>query len=163
MLSRFKGCLRLGFGATSTLLRRLGKSTARLRSLPVHLAVPLSGLGHASKGKLVVSNPHPMLLQAMTSAVLSSAACRKYSYQEAGKDPQQAANASASTGLLPGQTTMDLVDAESATVLAFKYMLDSGELLQGPEARGILIDFAGLVAAAHPVGRSGCLCCPHPA
>ena len=97
-----------------------------------------------------------MLLQATSNTFLSSAACRRYSYQEAGKDPQQAANASASTGLLPGQTTMELVDAESATVLAFKYMLDSGELLQGPEARGILIDFAGLVAAAHPVGRSGC-------
>ena len=67
--------------------------------------------------------------------------------------PQPAGNASSSTGLLPGQKTMDLVDAESATVLAFKYMLDSGDLLQGPQAKGILIDFAGLVAAAHPVGR----------
>ena len=51
------------------------------------------------------------------------------------------------------QPIMDLVDAESATVLAYRYMLDSKELLKGPEARETYANFTALLATAHPVGR----------
>ena len=42
------------------------------------------------------------------------------------------------------------VDIESATRLAWKYMMDSGDLLKGIEARQAFLDFVELLSASHP-------------
>lgn len=51
-------------------------------------------------------------------------------------------------------------DIESATRLAWKYMMDSGDLLKGLEARQAFLDFMELMSASHPVPR--CACPPSP-
>lgn len=51
----------------------------------------------------------------------------------------------------------DPQDLEKATELAFKYALESSELLKGEESRQAFKDFLDLVAAAHPINR-----CPLP-
>ena len=44
-------------------------------------------------------------------------------------------------------------DIESATRLAWKYMIDSGDLLKGLEARQAFLDFMELLSASHPIPR----------
>lgn len=48
---------------------------------------------------------------------------------------------------------MDLQDVESATILAFKYMLDGSELLKGDASRHAFAHFVHLVSTNHPVER----------
>ena len=55
------------------------------------------------------------------------------------------------TFTLSGQ--VELRDIEIATTLAFKYTLDSEELLKGAESRQAFTDFVDVVALAHPVDR----------
>ena len=79
--------------------------------------------------------------------------CRLYKYTDR---TEPAANATVATALPPPAAqaqVMDLVDTESATILAYRYMLDSHELLKGAEARETYMNFTALVAASHPVGR----------
>ena len=45
------------------------------------------------------------------------------------------------------------VDIDSATRLAWKYMMDSGDLLKGLEARQAFLDFMELLSASHPLTR----------
>lgn len=47
----------------------------------------------------------------------------------------------------------DYQDLEKATVLAFKYALETPELLKGLESREAFQNFTDLVALAHPVDR----------
>ena len=49
----------------------------------------------------------------------------------------------------------DLQDLEKATTLAFKYALETPELLKGRESRQAFKDFTDVVAIAHPVERYG--------
>lgn len=44
-------------------------------------------------------------------------------------------------------------DIESATRLAWKYMMDSGDLLKGLQARQAFLDFMELNSASHPIPR----------
>ena len=44
-------------------------------------------------------------------------------------------------------------DIESATRLAWKYMMDSGDLLKGLQARQALLDLMELNSASHPISR----------
>ncbi len=44
-------------------------------------------------------------------------------------------------------------DIESATRLAWKYMMDSGDLLKGLDARQAFMDFVELMSASHPITR----------
>lgn len=44
-------------------------------------------------------------------------------------------------------------DIESASRLAWKYMMDSGDLLRGLEARQAFLDFMELMAASHPISK----------
>ena len=44
-------------------------------------------------------------------------------------------------------------DIDSATRLAWKYMMDSGDLLKGLEARQAFLDFMELMSASHPIPR----------
>ena len=46
-----------------------------------------------------------------------------------------------------------LKDIESASRLAWKYMMDSGDLLRGLEARQAFLDFVELMSASHPIPR----------
>ena len=46
-----------------------------------------------------------------------------------------------------------LKDIESASRLAWKYMMDSGDLLRGLEARQAFLDFVELMSARHPIPR----------
>lgn len=50
---------------------------------------------------------------------------------------------------------LDRVDVESATLLAFKYMGDSAELMQVSEARSAFAHFLQLLASSHLIDR----CC----
>ena len=45
------------------------------------------------------------------------------------------------------------VDIESATKLAWRYMLDSGDLLKEQDARLAFINFLELLTASHPLSR----------
>ena len=45
------------------------------------------------------------------------------------------------------------VDIESATKLAWRYMLDSGDLLKEEDARQAFINFLELLTASHPLSR----------
>ena len=44
-------------------------------------------------------------------------------------------------------------DIESATRLAWKYIMDSGDLLKGLKARQAFLDFMELMSASHPIPR----------
>lgn len=57
---------------------------------------------------------------------------------------------------MPAQA--DLRDVESATVLAFQYIVSSPHLMKGVQSRQALKDFADLTASAHPTK----LCAPFP-
>lgn len=46
-----------------------------------------------------------------------------------------------------------LKDIESASRLAWKYMMDSGDLLRGLEARQAFLDFMELMSTGHPIPR----------
>ena len=45
------------------------------------------------------------------------------------------------------------IDIDSATRLAWKYMMDSGDLLKGPAARQAFLDFLELMSASHPIPK----------
>ena len=62
-------------------------------------------------------------------------------------------------GHIPGAgVQVDLKDLESATVLAYEYIVSSPHLMKGALSRQALKDFADLTANAHPTK----LCAPHP-
>lgn len=42
-------------------------------------------------------------------------------------------------------------DIESASRLAWKYMMDSGDLLRGLEARQAFLDFMEMMSTSHPI------------
>ena len=58
------------------------------------------------------------------------------------------------------QVQMDLLDVESATILAFKYMMDGSELLKGDQSRHAFAQFLHLLSTDHPIER--CACPPPP-
>ena len=45
------------------------------------------------------------------------------------------------------------IDIDSATRLAWKYMMDSGDLLKGADARQAFMNFMELMSASHPTAR----------
>ena len=45
------------------------------------------------------------------------------------------------------------VDIDSATRLAWKYMMDSSDLLKGMDARQAFLDFMELLSVSHPLAR----------
>ncbi|KAK9807842.1 hypothetical protein WJX72_011018 [[Myrmecia] bisecta] len=55
-------------------------------------------------------------------------------------------------------TQVDLADVTSATLLAFQYMVNSGDLLAGLESRQAFIDFVDMLLLSHPTDscRAGC-------
>lgn len=63
---------------------------------------------------------------------------------------QNSSDASAATKATNG-TQANAVDIDSATRLAWKYMMDSGDLLKGLDARQAFLDFMELLSASHPL------------
>lgn len=64
---------------------------------------------------------------------------------------QNSSDASSASGNSGTADKASATDIESATRLAWKYMMDSGDLLKGLDARQALMDFVELMSASHPI------------
>ncbi|MCJ1297203.1 hypothetical protein MMC34_008773 [Xylographa carneopallida] len=66
---------------------------------------------------------------------------------------QNGSDASSASGNPDTADKASATDIKSATRLAWKYMMDSGDLLKGLDARQAFMDFVELMSASHPITR----------
>lgn len=83
---------------------------------------------------------------------LSKEMSTQYDYSTNKVIPHTVQNSSdaSSAGTASSTETAHAIDIDSATRLAWKYMMDSGDLLKGADARQAFMNFMELMSASHP-------------